>query len=184
MPLIAANLAAGMMASPVRAAQPTVENPYEHVDWESADYVHSMSHQHGWGRSTLEKMWAMGFRHFAFANYYPSRPREFPLPDDFLKQHPDALAAPNAEHHSCTDSRLHFNGLGSCYTTGGRQQAKELDRAVSPVEHDFTGLHGFDPGHLRHHLVRNHHVESRWVTIEHLQGLGALARNDRAEPQG
>ena len=145
MPLIAANLAAGMVASPVRAAQPTVENPYEHVDWESADYVHSMSHQHGWGRSTLEKMWAMGFRHFAFANYYPSRPREFPLPDDFVKQHPDALAAPNAEHHSCTDSRLHFNGLGSYYTTGGRHQAKKFDRAVSPVEYDFTGLHGFDP---------------------------------------
>lgn len=143
--LTAVGLVLGVVQSLVHAAQPMIESPYEGVDWDSVDYVHSMSHQHGWGMSTLEKMWDMGYRHFAFSNYYPSRPREFPLPDDFLEQHPDALAAPNAEHHSCTDHRLHFNTLGSYYATGGRQQARKLERTVSPVEYEFTGVHGFDP---------------------------------------
>ncbi len=144
LPLFAANILPGITPAAMCAITPTIENPYENVDWGTADYVHSMSHQHGYGITTLRELWEMGYRHVAWANYYPSGPRDFPLPDEFLREHPDALAAPNAEQHSCKDDGLHFNALGSFYATGHGDFPRKLARAVSPLEYEFRGLNGYD----------------------------------------
>ena len=81
------------------------DNPYESVDWESWETVHSMSHQHqGTTEQSLELFHEMGYRHFAFSNYYPSAPTEL-LPS-FRENHPDVVWAPNAEQHSFVDAGL------------------------------------------------------------------------------
>ena len=96
------------------------DNPYAGVDWDSIEYLHSVSHQHS-GHSeseimrTLDALWKMGIRHFPLSNYYPSRPI-YHLPPAFLAQYPAALAAPNAEHAAFDSGD--FNGLGSFYTAG------------------------------------------------------------------
>jgi len=130
--------------SPARGGTRVV-NPYEQVNWEEVDYVHSFSHQHG--RGAHEILWDMGFRHLPISDYYPSRP-VYPLPEAFAKDHPEAIGAPNAEHHATTDSAIHFNALGSLYCTGYGQTPK-VDGAVSPVEHVFTGLNVFDAKNSR-----------------------------------
>lgn len=129
--------AGGAGAPPAKEAQ--MMNPYEQVDWDRVEYLHSFSHQHG---RNPQGFYDMGFRHMPFSNYYPSRPF-YPLPEDFTEAHPDALGGPNAEQHSATDSGLHFNTLGSFYTTGFGQRAR-IDDTAAPVVHEFTGLTPFD----------------------------------------
>lgn len=114
-------------------------NPYAQVEWDKVEYLHSFSHQHG---SDPQVFWDLGFRHLPLSNYYPSQPF-YPLPEAFLREHPDALGAPNAEQHSTTDSGIHFNALGSLYTTGYGQTPR-VKAGVAPVEHLFTGLNVFD----------------------------------------
>lgn len=115
-------------------------NPYADVAWESVEYVHSFSHQHG---QDPQVFWEMGYRHLPLSNYYPSKP-VYPLPAAFLQKHPEAAGAPSAEHHSTTDSGVHFIALGSSYTTGyGLTPRLKADAA--PVDHVFRGLHVFDP---------------------------------------
>jgi hypothetical protein len=88
-----------------------------------------MSHQHqGQSDSSRKVFYDMGYRHFAFSNYYPSAPT-YPLPEAYLQQFPDVIGCPNAEHHSFTDSGLHFNALGSLLATGAGFWPRSLDAA-------------------------------------------------------
>ncbi|NUQ61303.1 MAG: hypothetical protein HUU20_02375 [Pirellulales bacterium] len=120
-------------------AQAQMVNPYAGIDWENVRTLHSFSHQHG---SDPRVFWNMGFGHLPISNYYPSRPF-YPLPEKFLKEHPEALGAPNAEQHSTTDSGMHFCAVGSLYTAGyGRTPRFKAGQA--PIEHVFSGLHVFD----------------------------------------
>lgn len=121
-----------------------VLNPYAAVDWESVEYIHSFTHQH-LAIARLEDAWTMGYRHLPISNYYPSKPL-YPLPADFLAKHPEALGGPNGEQHSLTDSSIHFNVVGSHYTTGYGETPR-VDRGKSPMEHAFKNLNIFDPNH-------------------------------------
>jgi hypothetical protein len=114
-------------------------NPYAGIDWEKVEYLHSCSHEHGNDPQVFSDM---GFGHLPLSNYYPSRPI-YPLPDAFLKKHPDVLGAPNAEQHSTLDAGYHFCALGSFYTVGyGKTPRIKPD--VSPIEYVFSDLNVFD----------------------------------------
>jgi hypothetical protein len=131
--------AAPAQASEKAASQAAVANPYARVVWDKVEFVHSFSHEHG---RDPQVFWDMGFRHLPLSNYYPSRP-VYPLPDAFLQKHPDACGAPNAEHHSMTDSGYHFCTPGSFYTVGYGQTPR-IKAGASPIEHVFSGLNVFD----------------------------------------
>lgn len=121
-----------------------LDNPYADVDWDSWECLHSMSHQHqGQTDASRDGFVEMGYRHFAFSNYYPSAPT-YPLPASYAAKHPDVIAAPNAEHHSYTDTGLHANALGSLLATGYGSEVSAKECAVSPVAHRFEGLNVFD----------------------------------------
>jgi hypothetical protein len=81
----------------------------------------------------------MGYGHFAFSNYYPSAPT-YPLRAAFTQKHPEVIAAPNAEHHSFTDTGLHCNALGSLYASGYGRDTPAAERAASPLLRRFDGL--------------------------------------------
>ncbi len=115
-------------------------NPYSDLAWEKVEYVDSFSHQHGQNPHVFREM---GYRHLPLSNYYPSKP-VYPLPEAFLQKHPEAVGAPNAEHHGTTDSGVHFNALGSVYTTGYGLTPR-LKAFAAPIEQVFSGLHVFDP---------------------------------------
>jgi len=118
-----------------------VLNPYEDVKWDKVEYLHSFSHQH-LRSDTNRKAWEMGYRHLPASNYYPAKPA-YPLPGAFARKHPDAIGAPNAEQTCMIDSPLHFNALGSFYSTGyGKIPSFKAD--TSPIEHVFTGLNVLD----------------------------------------
>lgn len=116
-----------------------IVNPYAQVDWAKVEFLHSFSHQHG---RDPQVFWDMGFRHLPFSNYYPSRP-VYPLPEVFVKAHPDTIGAPNAEQHSTIDSGIHFNAMGSYYTTGYGKTPR-INADVAPIEHVFSDLNVFD----------------------------------------
>lgn len=119
------------------------ENPYQDVDWDHWETTHSMSHQHqGMTDSSRELFHAMGHRHFAFSNYYPSKPT--PLSDSFREKHPGIVWAPNAEQHSFLDTGLHFNSLGSRLATGYGSSVPSSARKGTPIEHRFEGLRIFN----------------------------------------
>ncbi len=120
-----------------------LDNPYSGVEWGNHTYLHSMSHQHqGQNDSSRDVFYAMGYRHFAFSNYYPSAPT--PVPDAYLRTHPDVIGAPNAEQHSFVDSGLHFNGLGSRLSTGHGSSLSSKELSASPLRHRFEGLNLFN----------------------------------------
>lgn len=119
-----------------------IVSPYAGIDWDKVACVPSFSHEHG---QSPQVFWEMGFRHLPLSNYYPSRPIH-PLPDAFVKTHPEALGSPNAEQHSTTDAGVHFNVIGSFYTTGYGQTPR-IKADHSPVEHVFSGLQVFDAEH-------------------------------------
>ncbi|MBI3948134.1 MAG: hypothetical protein HY321_19610 [Armatimonadetes bacterium] len=141
----AANAAPG---GPAAAPSPpqevtTVENPYEGIDWARCAYVHSMSHQHGGTNDASRREFlAMGYRHFAFSNYYPSAP-VYPLPEDFCAAHPDVIACPNSEHHGATDASIHFNAPGSLTASGSGHFAPGGLLSTSPATVAFSGLTPF-----------------------------------------
>jgi hypothetical protein len=121
-----------------------LHNPYAEVDWEKCDYLHSMSHQHGGlTDASRDEFYAMGYRHFAFSNYYPSAPA-YPLPQAYLAKHPDVIGAPNAEQHSMPDAGLHFNSLGSLLATGYGSSLSAAQRNAAPLVHRFEGLQVFN----------------------------------------
>lgn len=121
-----------------------MENPYADVDWETCLFLHSMSHQHqGQTDASRDLFYEMGYRHFAFSNYYPSAPT-YPLPEGYVAKHPDVIGAPNAEQHSFLDSGLHFNSLGSLLATGYGSSLSAAEREVSPLVHQFTELQPFE----------------------------------------
>jgi hypothetical protein len=130
----------GALSSFCARAAERVENPYADVPWHKAEYLHSFSHQHG---QNPQIFWDMGYRHLPLSNYYPSKPI-YPLPEAFARKYPDAIGGPNAEQHSLTDLGIHFNALGSFYTTGYGHTPR-IKAGVAPVEHVFDGLTVFDP---------------------------------------
>lgn len=135
--MVAIVLAAAAAGTDVAQAQ--MVNPYAGIDWENVRPLHSFSHQHG---SDPRVFWNMGFGHLPISNYYPSRPF-YPLPGAFLKKHPEALGAPNAEQHSTIDSGMHFCAIGSLYTVG-YGQTRRFKAGQAPIEHVFSGLNVFE----------------------------------------
>lgn len=131
--------AADRSESPSPGRQVRIVNPYAGVEWDKVEFLHSFSHEHG---QNPQVFWDMGFRHLPLSNYYPSRPL-YPLPDAFLRKHPDALGSPNAEQHSTTDSGVHFCSLGSFYTVGYGLTPR-IKPNTAPIEHVFSGLNVFD----------------------------------------
>jgi len=131
-----------LLVTGASGAGETVLDPYRDVEWDTVTYLHSFSHQHA-TEGRLQTLRDMGYGHLPVSNYYPSKPL-YPLPEGFRKANPGVLGAPNAEQHSTTDSPVHFNAIGSYYTTGyGETPRVQRDR--SPIEYDFQGLHVFDP---------------------------------------
>lgn len=121
-----------------------LEDPYAGVNWDACEYLHSMSHQHqGQTDASREIFHAMGYRHFAFSNYYPSAPT-FPLPSEYRTARPDVVAAPNAEQHSFPDVSLHFNSLGSLLATGYGSSLGTAQRAAAPIRHRFEDLNIYE----------------------------------------
>ncbi|MBN8422453.1 MAG: hypothetical protein J0L73_26295 [Verrucomicrobia bacterium] len=121
-----------------------LDNPYAAVDWDTWECVHSMSHQHqGQNDASRDGFLGMGYGHFAFSNYYPSAPT-YPLPAEYAAKHPQLVAAPNAEHHSYTDTGLHANALGSLLATGYGGSVSAAKCAAAPVLHRFENLNVFD----------------------------------------
>jgi len=119
------------------------ESPYEEVDWNDWEVIHSMSHQHqGTTDSSRELFVEMGYRHLAFSNYYPSAPTI--LPDEFREANAEIAWAPNAEQHSFLDSGLHFNSLGSRLATGYGKVLSAAERKSAPIKHEFEGITVFD----------------------------------------
>ncbi|MGI6088148.1 MAG: hypothetical protein ACOYCD_09470 [Kiritimatiellia bacterium] len=121
-----------------------IRNPYAGLDWDKVEYMHSMSHQHGAAKE-VDYLYSRGYRHFPISNYYPSKPF-YPAPEKLMQKYPDAVFAPNAEQHSCTDINIHWNAVGSFYTTGGRLRAK-IVHTNAPFEHVFTEATVYDPDH-------------------------------------
>ena len=115
-------------------------NPYADVDWDNCDWLHSMSHQHqGQTDTSRDVFLGMGYRHFAFSNYYPSAPT-YPLPEDYRAKHPEVIGAPNAEHHSFTDTGLHCNATRQPAGNRLRQGAVGAkERAAAPLVQHFDG---------------------------------------------
>ncbi|MDI1312124.1 hypothetical protein [Prosthecobacter sp.] len=129
-------------AKPQREAD--LHDPYADVDWAKCDFLHSMSHQHtGQTEASRDEFYAMGYRHLAFSNYYPSAPT-YPLPQAYLAKHPDVIGAPNAEQHSMPDASLHFNSLGSRLATGYGSTLSAAQRNAAPLAHQFDGLQVFN----------------------------------------
>ncbi|WP_437192859.1 hypothetical protein [Planctomicrobium sp. SH527] len=123
-------------------SQPELLNPYEEVNWGNWEYLHSMSHQHqGETDASRDTFYKMGYRHFAFSNYYPSSPVE--MSETFQKSHPDVVSAPNAEQHSFTDAGLHFNGIGSRLSTGYGSTVGNKQLQECPFKHEFNNLNVF-----------------------------------------
>ena len=119
------------------------DNPYEGVDWERWETVHSMSHQHqGQTPDSLDLFHAMGYGHFAFSNYYPSEPT-YPLHAAWHSAHPEIVASPNAEQHSFLDSGLHANSLGSGFSSGYGANVPAKALRESALVHEFEGLRVF-----------------------------------------
>lgn len=126
-----------------KGASNDYESPYEEVDWNNCDAIHSMSHQHqGTTDSSRHLFVEMGYRHFAFSNYYPSAPTM--LPDEFREKNPEITWAPNAEQHSFLDSGLHFNSLGSKLHSGYGKYLSSAQRNSAPIEYEFEGISVFD----------------------------------------
>ncbi|MCB1210372.1 MAG: hypothetical protein KDK97_13645 [Verrucomicrobiales bacterium] len=121
-----------------------LDNPYAEVKWDAWECLQSMSHQHqGQTDASRDGFVDMGYGHLAFSNYYPSAPT-YPLPKDYAAKHPQLIAAPNAEHHSFTDTGLHANALGSLLATGYGSSVSAKECATAPIAHGFDGLDVFD----------------------------------------
>ena len=128
-----------------QSAGADLKSPYEAVDWDTWVPLQSMSHQHqGLTDASRDTFVEMGYQHFAFSNYYPSKPT-YPIPAGYLERHPHLVCAPNAEQHSFTDAGLHCNSLGSMLTTGYGQEVDARRRAQSPLVHRFEGLNVYSP---------------------------------------
>lgn len=103
-------------------------NPYEGVNWQTANHVVSLSHAHSRKKKTdgtpgivyqsyLNYAVNGGAKHIAFSNYYPSEPF-CPLTDWFDTVPEDVFCSPNAEHHNLGVNNCHINGLGCTLISG------------------------------------------------------------------
>lgn len=101
-------------------------NPYENVDWSSAQQIVSVSHCHvAWDSiySTHEQQLFFdrvingGVVHCAISNYYPSNPT-YPL-NNYYTVPDGVIGCPNAEQHGFGKyGALHINSLGSFFSAG------------------------------------------------------------------
>lgn len=104
-------------------------NPYANVNWSDDLQIHSISHAHSRVRRNdgqrgevkqvyLDNAVAGGCQFVGFSNYYPSEPF-YPLSDFFESVPEGIIGYPNAEHHHVDSwGALHFNGIGSTYSSG------------------------------------------------------------------
>lgn len=141
-----------------------VLNPYSSVDWDDHVPIHSMTHyhaargdwqhalpanrnlgQHGTGtRGHVQEAYDMGFRHLVFNNYYPAAPLH-PIPEEWMRDYPDATFSPNAEHASYVDTGLHANSLGSLFRSGYGHQVDVSQVDGSPFLYTFDDVNDYDP---------------------------------------
>ncbi len=136
-------LGASFCLAEEKAKSGDYESPYEGIAWDQCQFLHSMSHQHqGTNDISRDLFLAMGYGHFAFSNYYPSRPI-YPLPESWSEKHPEIIAAPNAEQHSFTDYGLHANSLGSLFSSGYGAGIPTKGWTSSPIEHRVSDFHRF-----------------------------------------
>ena len=68
-------------------------NPYENVNWDTAEHIKSMSHMHLTNQESFERAVKDGYRHFPISNYIPAKPT-YPLADFFRNVPDDVLGAP------------------------------------------------------------------------------------------
>lgn len=111
-----------------------MNDPYETVDWDSIHRLHSVNHTHTFsaahgedewevstphldGQAVFDSMYDCGIRHFAIANYHPSKPT-YPLREYFDDVPDDVLGCPNGEH-SVQGSRGHYTPIGSAFESKG-----------------------------------------------------------------
>lgn len=141
-------------------------NPYEHVNWRTAQQIVSISHAHSRVKNTdgtkgtvyqryLDNAIADGARHIAFSNYYPSEPF-YPL-GNFFEIVPDSIiASPNAEHHNFYGwGALHMNGMG-CYASTG-----------SPGGSTPAGAQMTAEGAIKYILSTLQYPDAGGITINH-----------------
>ena len=115
-------------------------NPYENVDWGSAEQIVTTTHDHVYDthvatptKQHFENLYNGGVRCFAVSNYYPSAPM-YPLSDwteELGRDVPgDIIEIPNAEHHNLAfdgngGNSIHMNSIGSMFRSG-------QERGLSP----------------------------------------------------
>lgn len=87
-------------------------NPYENVNWDTAEHIKSMSHMHLVNQESFERAVKDGYRHFPISNYIPAKPT-YPLTDFFRNVPDDVLGAPNSEKAYHLNSGVHYCALGS-----------------------------------------------------------------------
>lgn len=109
-----------------------MDDPYESVDWDGTERLHSINHVHTFsgnpgedfwprgeghldGEAVFDSMYDRGIRHFAISNYHPSKPT-YPLSEYFEDVPPDALGCPNGEH-GARGKRGHYTAPGSDFET-------------------------------------------------------------------
>lgn len=118
-------------------------DPYAEVDWDTFETLHSASHLHAhWNQGEREIAAGMGLGHLPFSDYYPSAPAYPPSPD-LTAAYPQAIHAPNAEHHNVRYTGVHFNALGSMYRTGMFAPVR-ADWSRPPVRHSFDHIVRFE----------------------------------------
>lgn len=141
-------------------------NPYEHVNWRTAQQIVSISHAHSRVKRTdgqrgevfqryLDNAVADGARHVPFSNYYPSEPF-YPLSDFFETVPEGVIASPNAEHHNFVGwGALHMNGMG-CYASTGSPGGS------TPVGASMTA-----EGAIKYVLSTLQYPDAGGITINH-----------------
>ena len=89
-------------------------NPYEKVDWKTAEQIKSMSHMHATNQERFEQCLTEGYRHFAVTNYQPSVPT-YPLDKFFTDIPSGVIGSPNTEKVYTTSfgGGVHICSLGS-----------------------------------------------------------------------
>lgn len=108
-----------------------MQNPYADVNWETAEHLHSVNHEHTFApnvggeawvegepwctpQEVFDSLYDRGIRHFAISNYHPAKPT-YPLGDYHTDVPADALGCPNAEHSIAGQG--HYCSIGSTFAT-------------------------------------------------------------------
>lgn len=98
-------------------------NPYKNVNWESVEYIKSMSHMHATNQQRFEQALKDGYRHIAVTNYQPSVPT-YPLSDFYTDIPEGIIGCPNTEKVYTLNSSVHFCSVGSFAVGHGHTEGK------------------------------------------------------------